>query len=64
MQLIASDMMCLKAQLAKTRGEKEKSLEFSQQAQDQLVTLSSHTALHARLKERVEKSREALKQIL
>lgn len=63
MSLIAIDILSAQAFTAHRKGEKEESLTLSHKAMDQLLALSNEVS-HPRLKMRLEKSREALKQIL
>jgi tetratricopeptide (TPR) repeat protein len=63
MELISAEILGSQAAKANRSGDKDQCLSLSDKAIDKLFVLSSQ-ASHPRLKERVEKSREALKQIL
>jgi tetratricopeptide (TPR) repeat protein len=63
MEFIAADALAAQAILAHKKGEIDQSLSLKHQAVEKLFALQSQ-AEHPRLKERIERSREALNQIL
>lgn len=63
MEFIAADTLAAQAILAHKRGETDQSLSLKHQAVEKLLALQNQ-AEHPRLKERIERSREALNQIL